>query len=270
MVESLEKAAVDVEIDAGNLEELLPGSGGILEEKYCELLRVVLKKQENYKAQMNHRLADMQEYYTIWVHQIKTPIAAMGLLLEKEDSDLSRQMGEELARIGQYVEMALCYLRLDSESTDYVFRSLDLDELIKRAVRKFAVTFIRKNIRLVYEPFHVQVLSDEKWLLFVLEQVLSNALKYTDAGSIAITFAEPMTLCIQDTGIGIEAADLPRIFEKGYTGCNGRRGRKSSGIGLYLCKRILLSLGHTIEVLSEPEKGTRVCIGLERKKLETE
>ena len=181
-----------------------------------------------------------------------------------------RALREELRRIEQYVEMVLCYLRLDSNSTDYVIREYDLDEIVKQAVRRHAATFIRKKLRLEYEPLGARVVTDEKWLLFVIDQVLSNALKYTNEGGIAITLETPKTLCIRDTGIGIAPEDLPRIFEKGYTGDNGRSDKKASGIGMYLCSRICANLGHGISITSTPGQGTEVRIDLKNTELEVE
>lgn len=137
-------------------------------------------------------------------------------------------------------------------------------------MRKYASQFIRKKIRLVYEPLSCQVLTDEKWLLFVIEQVLSNALKYTRSGEISITLEAPQTLCIRDTGIGIAEEDLPRIFEKGFTGYNGRSDKKASGIGLYLCRRISGRLNHTISVTSRVDVGTEVRIDLYHRTMEVE
>lgn len=219
---------------------------------------------------MNARYLDMMDYYTVWVHQVKTPIASMRLRLQNEDSQLSREALEELLRIEQYVEMALMFLRLDADSTDYVLQEYDLDGIVRQAVKKFAGQFIRRKLRLEYAPLGVRVLTDEKWLLFVVEQVLSNALKYTQEGAVTIELEEPKTLCIRDTGIGIAPEDLPRIFEKGYTGCNGRADKRASGIGLYLCKRVCANLGHGIAVSSRPGGGTVVRICLQEAKLETE
>lgn len=146
-----------------------------------------------------------------------------------------------------------------------VFARYDLDALIRQAVRKYAPLFIRRKIILSYEPVHCEVLTDEKWLVFVLEQILSNALKYTKSGSIHIYLSPdaPKTLVIEDTGIGIAPEDLPRIFEKGYTGCNGRADKRSTGIGLYLCRQIMEKLSHTIRIESEMGVGTKVYLGLD-------
>ena len=236
--------------------------------EYQEIIRTLREGQKQLESGMALRYEEMVEYYTIWAHQIKTPIASMRLTLQNEDSELSRRLSEDLLRIEQYVEMVLCYLRLDSSSTDYVFQEYDLDSIVKQAVRKFAGQFIRRKIRLDYQPLHTRVVTDEKWLLFVVEQVLSNALKYTPAaGTVTIDMEEPKTLCIRDTGIGIAPEDLPRVFEKGYTGYNGRNDKKASGIGLYLCRRICKNLNHVISVDSSLDSGTVVRIRLEQVKL---
>ena len=167
--------------------------------------------------------------------------------------------------------MVLCYLRLDSSEKDYVFREYSLDSIIKQAVRRFAPQFIRKKIKLEYETTNAVILTDEKWLLFVLEQLLSNSLKYTKPGGcISLQWKPPQLLVVKDTGIGIAKEDLPRIFEKGYTGYNGREDKKASGIGLYLCKRICEKLGYGIWAESEIHKGTEMILDLKRKKLEIE
>ena len=248
----------------------LPKSDGIKDEDYQQILRLLSEEQNNYRTQTNRKYADMIDYYTVWAHQIKTPIASMRLHLQNEDSALSRTLASDLRRIEQYVEMVLTFLRLNSESTDYVIREYDLDKIIKGAVRKFSADFIGRKLSLVYNPVNTTVITDEKWLSFVIEQVLSNALKYTPAGSITITLENEKTLRIRDTGIGIAPEDLPRVFENGYTGYNGRADKKASGIGLYLCKRICNNLGHTITARSIVDVGTIIDIDLAQTKLEVE
>ena len=164
--------------------------------------------------------------------------------------------------------MALAYLRLDSESSDYVIREFELDPLIRRSVKKFAGDFITKRLSLELTPTETRVISDEKWLAFVIEQILSNSLKYTREGSVRIYMAEPRTLCIRDTGIGIAPEDLPRVFEKGYTGRNGRDDMRASGLGLYLCRRVCSNLGHGISAVSAPDEGTEIRIDLSSYDLE--
>ena len=237
---------------------------------YQQIIRLISEEHNSYCTDINRRYSDMTDYYTVWVHQIKTPIASMRLHLQNEDTALSRKLSADLFRIEQYVEMVLTFLRLNSKSSDYVIKEYDLDSIIRQTVKKFAGEFIVRKLSLVYEPLNTTVLTDEKWLSFVIEQVLSNALKYTPAGSISITLEPYKRLCIRDTGIGIAAEDLPRIFENGFTGYNGRSDKKASGIGLYLCKLICTNLGHTIKAESIVDEGTVISIDLARTKLETE
>lgn len=236
--------------------------GDQIEEDYQTLLQLVHEDKVKAINDLENRRKDLMEYYTMWVHQIKTPIAAMQLLLQSEDTPKNREAAEELFRIEQYVKMALQYTRLDSETTDFLIQRYNLDDIVREAVRCYARLFIRKKISLNYQPLQVQVLTDEKWLEFVIEQVLSNTVKYTPKGSVSIYMEGSSTLVIEDTGIGIRKEDLPRVCEKGYTGYNGHTDKRSTGIGLYLSKRILEKLSHTIEIESEMGKGTRVKIGL--------
>ncbi|MDE7297695.1 MAG: HAMP domain-containing histidine kinase, partial [Lachnospiraceae bacterium] len=249
--------------------ELMEGffeSENWLEEDYREIIEALRTELRSARDAMNRSFADMIDYYTIWVHQIKTPIAALRLYLEGEDSENARRMREELFRIEQYVGMVLAFLRLDSESTDYVFAECDLDDIVRGAVKKFAGQFIRRKLTLIYEPLRLRVVTDEKWLSFCLEQIISNALKYTRSGSVSITLEDGYMLTVRDTGIGIAPEDLPRVFERGYTGYHGREDKKASGIGLFLCRRICENLGHPITLMSEPGVGTAVRIDLEQKR----
>lgn len=252
--------------------ELLPKESNLIEEDYQNVIRELFEFQKQFEQKSDIKYSDLREYFTLWAHQIKTPIAAMSLILQSDfENSQSRELLEELQKIEQYVEMVLGYLRLESESTDYIIKKYDLDSVIKQAVKKYASQFIRKKIKLCYEPLEKEILTDEKWLLFVIEQILSNSVKYTKSGgSVSIYLESPVTLCIEDTGIGIESEDLPRIFEKGYTGYNGRSDKKSSGIGLYLCRRITERLGHKIYAESTVGRGTVIKIDLGREKVEIE
>lgn len=264
--------------DVGMTLERLPEAGDEPERLYQELLWILYRQKRQSMDESNRRYQELTDYYTIWAHQIKTPIAAMDLILQNyqdkglflDEENAVRQLSEELKRIRQYVDMVLVVLRLDSDSTDYVIREYDLDDILRQAVKKYATQFIYKKLSLKYEPVKRRVLTDEKWLLFVVEQVLSNALKYTRTGFIEISMEEPDILCIRDTGIGIAPEDLPRIFEKSYTGYNGRSDKKASGIGLYLCRRVCRKLGHTITAASAVGEGTTIRIGLARQEIEME
>ena len=235
--------------------EDLPETTTLIEEDYQHLIQ---------------RLEDLTSYYTLWVHQIKTPIAAMDLLLQA-GPDRATEMEIELQKIAQYVDMVLQYLRLDSTDKDLVLQRCQLDAVVRQTVRKYAKLFILKKIQLVFQETKWEVLSDEKWLCFLLEQLLSNALKYTpEGGKISIFLEGETNLVIADTGIGIAPVDLPRVFEKGFTGNNGRMDKKATGIGLYLCRRVTNLLGHTISIASEPGVGTQVLLGLGRPQFDIE
>lgn len=241
----------------------LPEPQDLIARDYDGLLRNLCDERRKIISQNDREKSDMRDYYTTWAHQIKTPIAAMNLILQGEDSPLSREIGAELFRIEQYVEMVLAYLRMGSQSTDYVIKKYSLDSIVKQAVRKYAPLFIRKKISLNLEQIDAAVITDEKWLCFVTEQILSNAIKYTRSGSISVRAevnGDCTALIVSDTGIGIAAEDLPRVFDNSFTGCNGRRDKKATGIGLHLSKKILDKLGHKISIESDPGVGTTVRI----------
>ena len=257
-------------LTAAMTEEMLPPADTPEDEDYRRILALLQEARQAREAEDARRFADAAEYYTLWTHQIKTPIAAMRLTLQNEDSPLSRRLMSELGRVERYAEMALAYLRLDAPSTDYLLREYELDPIIRGAVKKFSGEFIDRRLALELKPTGFRVLTDEKWLSFVIEQLVSNALKYTPEGKIAVFGETPDTLCIADTGIGIARSDLPRVFEPGFTGRNGREDKRASGLGLYLCRRICRGLGHELTLDSEPGKGTTARLNLSRKPLETE
>lgn len=210
---------------------------------------------------------DLMDYYTLWVHQIKTPIAASQLLVQNiEDSDLRKQMEQELFKIDSYANLVLQYLRLESFHDDLVLKRVPLEELVKEVVRKYAIFFIQKGLTVDLHDLDVSVITDRKWLLVIIEQLLSNSLKYTSAGGIEIYF-DDQTLYIKDSGIGIKDSDILRVFERGFSGYNGHLTQQSSGLGLYLTKKIADQLGHQIHMTSQVGQGTTVAIHFEEKKL---
>lgn len=270
---------------SGETLDGLPEPADMLEDAYQQLLYHLKQHQNQLTMEADSARIEMIDYYTMWVHQIKTPIAAISLLLQTDErlAACDAELSGELFKIEQYVEMVLQYLRLDGPKRDLLLKQYSLDSIVREAVHKYAKQFIRKRISLNFEELDCQVLTDEKWLTFVIEQLLSNALKYTPKGSISIymehsgreQFAPsgaPCTkvLVIEDTGIGISSEDLPRIFEKGYTGVNGRMDKKSTGIGLYLCRRILDNLSHQITITSRIGRGTKVFLYLDTAPLEVE
>ena len=256
-----------ITVSLGNL----PEPGEILEEDYQQLLGLLAEEKMRIWNTAVSEKRDLMEYYTMWVHQIKTPIAAMRLLLQKPGQEQDPELSEQLFRIEEYVNMVLQYLRVDGDN-DLVVQWNDLDLMVRQAVHRYAGMFIRKKLSLSYEPLNRKVLTDEKWLVFAVEQILSNAVKYTGQGGISI-YLEPgpdTVLAIRDTGTGIALEDQPRIFEKGFTGYNGHADKRSTGIGLYLCRRILNRLSHEITVESEPGKGTIMRIWFAKERLEVE
>ena len=247
-----------------NNKEDLPKSLDIRVEYYQKIIERLHNEVEKLKIDDYKKMGDLADYYSMWIHQIKTPIAAINFLLDNEEIDV-KVTRQELFKIERYVEMVLTYIRLGSETSDYVITSINLDEVVRENIKKYATLFINKKIKLNYVSHETYVISDKKWLGFAFEQLLSNAIKYTKSGGeISINISES-ELTIEDNGIGIYEEDLPRIFEQSFTGLNGRYEKKSSGLGLYLCKKTLDKLQHKIEITSEVNKGTKVIVSFPKK-----
>lgn len=256
---------IDAQID------FLPEPRNQIEEDYTRIIKELHRQKRDFESKAYIEKKELSDYFTLWAHQIKTPIAAMGLILQKKGAwagEDDREFAAELFHVEEYVDKAMSYIRISDISSDLVFDEIDLDSLIRKAVKKYANTFIRKKISLDFQEARYRVITDEKWLYIVLGQILSNSLKYTpEGGSISIRM-EGALLKISDTGIGIRAEDLPRLFEKGFTGENGRQYSKSTGQGLYLCKTIMDRLSHGISVDSEEGAGTTVTLDLFRETLQ--
>ena len=242
----------------------MPQVSSLIELDYQKNLKTLYNQNLELISKKDLKQTEMIDYYTLWAHQIKTPIAAIRLLLQREESEQNKELLAQIFKIEQYVEMVLGYLKIDNTSADLVIQNYKLSDIVKQAIRKYANIFIRKNITLEFKEMDDTVLTDEKWLVFVIEQILSNALKYTNSGKISIYMddTEEKTLIIKDSGIGIAEEDLPRVFEKGFTGYNGRMDKKATGIGLYLCKKIIDKLSHKITIISKIDMGTTVRINL--------
>ena len=250
--------------------EHLPEARTVSEKDYQQMICALGRINSSLLTDWQREQQESLDYYTTWVHQIKTPIAVMRMTLQGEDTEEHRELLAELFRIEQYVDMVLSYIRLGSSHTDFVFQEYDLDAIIRQAIHKYASQFIRCKIRLIYEPVTMKVLTDEKWLLFILEQLLSNAVKYTRKGTVTISVSSDQILTVTDTGMGIAPEDLPRIFEKGFTGYHGRTDKKATGLGLYLCRQTAEKLGIDISVKSEPGKGSTFFLDLRKEALEVE
>ncbi len=269
----------------------LPEAKVLSEMLYAEMVLAAEEDKRRTVSESDEKSRDMADYYTMWIHQIKTPISALRLVLQgmpdmeaventaagKDTAagrdTVVRQASEELFKIERYAEMALYYARLDDMSSDMLFQEYDVGGIIRQAVKKYSLLFIGSRLSFDLEDFECRTVTDEKWLCFAIEQILSNALKYTAEGGIRIYGVDESGerhsgrvnhIVIEDTGMGICESDLPRIFERGFTGYNGRMNRKSTGIGLYLCKQIMDRLSHKIEVRSAVNEGTRVILGFAR------
>lgn len=257
----------------------LPEPDTLIENDYQDLLDKLEEIRRKLKSEELISRQEMQDYYGMWVHQIKTPISAMRMLLQTMEEEYPeekklRELKAELFRIEQYVEMVLTYLRMEDMASDLKFEYYPLDDLIRASIRKYSQMFILKKIRLEYQAGNQNVITDKKWLCFVIEQILSNALKYTEKGGTIQIFTKQesnqLWLVIADNGIGIWEEDLPRVFERGFTGYNGRADKKSTGIGLYLCKKVMGRLRHQIRIESKVGVGTQVFLGLAREELHPE
>ena len=250
--------------DNPELFDNLPHESYLEEKTYQEMLQILQKKLFQLKQENQQKYNNTIDYYTKWVHQIKTPIAGLKLIIQNDYPD--EKMLVELLKIEQYVNMALQYVRLDHIHHDLSFQKVSLDHLVSQEIKKQSLFFFQKNLKVDYQIKDLQILTDEKWSGFVIEQVLSNALKYTKEGSISF-YNEGEKLYIQDSGIGIKESDLPRVFEKGFTGFQGRNDKKASGLGLYLCKNIFNQLGHLISIESKVNQGTTVCLDFSKKEI---
>ena len=236
-------------------------------EAQSPLERVLAEKLEAHEMELyqqrsdsERKLTDLLDYYTLWVHQIKTPIAASQLLVaEVADRQLKQQLEQEIFKIDSYTNLVLQYLRLESFHDDLVLKQVQIDDLVKEIIRKYALFFIQKDLNVNLHDLDKEIVTDKKWLLVVIEQIISNSLKYTKEGCLEI-YMEGQELCIKDTGIGIKNSDVLRVFERGFSGYNGRLTQQSSGLGLYLSKKISEELGHQIRIESEVGKGTIVRI----------
>ena len=231
-----------------------------LERALAEKLEAREMELYQQRSDSERKLTDLLDYYTLWVHQIKTPIAASQLLVaEVADRQLKQQLEQEIFKIDSYTNLVLQYLRLESFHDDLVLKQVQIEDLVKEIIRKYALFFIQKGLNVNLHDLDKEIVTDKKWLLVVIEQIISNSLKYTKEGGLEI-YMEGQELCIKDTGTGIKNSDVLRVFERGFSGYNGRLTQQSSGLGLYLSKKISEELGHQIRIESEVGTGTIVRI----------
>lgn len=232
------------------------------EEKLKNQIQELEEANLNLRNDFLAKEKELQEYFLIWIHQIKTPITAGKLICDGDiENENIKNIKKELIYIEDYTNMALSYLKMSNHNTDMDISLVNLDDIIRPLIKKYAILFISNNIKLEYEKLNVKVITDSKWCMVVIEQLLSNAIKYTKNGIVSISFNEKENyLEIKDNGIGIKDSDLPKIFDKGYSGFNGRQNQKSTGIGLFLVKQILDKLGQKVKLESKLGEGTSVKV----------
>lgn len=237
---------------------IFPSPSTEIETAYQGIIQdLILAKNTEQRAYKSQYL-ELMDYYMMWTHQIKTPLAALSLLIQTESTD-TKKMLNELAKVDRYLQMMLYHLKLPNIKNDLLIKHYPMKELVMKAIKKFIPFFIEKELKLTVTIENEIVLTDEKWFVFIVEQIVSNAIKYTETGEIHCSM-QADRLVIEDTGMGIAPQDLPRIFEKGYTGFNGRQESKSTGLGLYMCNQVAQSLGLIIDVASDLGKGTKVFV----------
>ncbi len=231
------------------------------EESFREKYENLLDENKRLRSTYINEKKDLEEYFLLWTHQIKTPITVANLILNKKSDPDTKKLKEEMFYIEEYTNMAINYIKLTDRATDMDIEKVDLDRLIKTLLKKYSLIFINKRISLDYENTNVEVIADSKLLSIMIEQIISNALKYTEEGKISISFdKEKSTLSIMDTGIGIRGEDLVKIFDRGYSGFNGRVNHKSSGLGLFLVREISKILKLRVEVKSKLGQGSEFLI----------
>ncbi|MDF7627118.1 sensor histidine kinase [Lactobacillaceae bacterium L1_55_11] len=231
------------------------------ERHYQTLVRQQIQDLAATQAALDQQGQDLQDYYALWVHQIKVPLSVLDLMSQTGTVDMS-QTRRQLLAINQYLEMMLQYVRLQNFNQDLNYEKVAVRPILVDILKDYRYWFIEKDLSVILGDSDFTVTTDPKWLRFVLEQLIFNAIKYTEAGQIQINCTPNQTMVIEDSGIGIAAADLPLIFQAGYTGYNGRLDQNASGLGLYLVQEILSRLGHGITITAEVGVGTQVTVDL--------
>ncbi|MEJ7174557.1 sensor histidine kinase [Staphylococcus caprae] len=237
--------------------------------KKDERLKETIDNLENELTEVKNQQVeyrnDVESYFLTWVHQIKTPITASQLLLERNEENVVNRVRQEIVQIDNYTSLALSYLKLLNEESDMTISEVEMNELIRPLIMKYRIQFIEQHTRIHYEKCEDKVLTDAQWASIMIEQILNNALKYARGKDIWIEFdASEQSLIIKDNGVGISKADIPKIFDKGYSGYNGRLNEESSGIGLFIVKHISNHLNHEVDVDSKLNEGTTFKIHFPR------
>lgn len=232
----------------------------ILENKYITIINKLQKENKKIIDTNRNKNKEIEDYYLMWTHQIKTPISAIYFLIENLEDDSKLKLEAEVFKIEEYINNNLAYFKLDSSNNDFLIETINLKDLLKGIIKKYANLFFLKKLKLEFNVTDKTIVSDKKYLSLILEQVINNAIKYTKNEGVIKIYNENNTIIIEDNGIGIKKEDIPRIFDKGFTGYNGRLNKKSTGIGLYLSKIAADKLNHSIKIESNQNTGTTVKI----------
>lgn len=236
--------------------------GEILYETLYEINKSMIENVKNYAISID----DFKWYIEMWIHEVKIPLSSLTLMIHNNKYKISKKVTEQIKRIDDYVEQVLFYVRAENAEKDYLIKSVELNKIISKLALRNKDYLLENNIDFIVKDTKLEVLTDSKWLEFILDQIINNSIKYKRLDKnayIKITALDNQMetkLCILDNGIGIDPSDLPRVFEKTYTGKNGRIKSKSTGMGLYIAKSLCDKLGHKITVESSVDEYTKVTI----------
>ena len=238
---------------------------------YYRILKKANKSMLENISIIKQQQKDYKEYIESWVHEIKIPITSVKLLCENNKSDITAKIDEEIEEVNNFVEQALFYARMDQVSNDFMIKNINLNNVIRNVLARNKKIMIQNNMKVELNNINTNCYTDEKWLEFIINQIIQNAIKYRKEknANIVITIyenKENVILNIKDNGIGIKTSEIDRIFDKGFTGTNGRNQKKSTGIGLYLCKRLCQEIGMEIKANSKENEFTEIKIIIPRNK----
>ena len=253
------------------ITEIMPKPSRAERLAYYRILKKANKSMLENISIIKQQQKDYKEYIESWVHEIKIPITSVKLLCENNKSDITTKIDEEIEEINNFVEQALFYARMDQVSNDFMIKNINLNNVIKNVLARNKKIMIQNNMKVELNNVNTNCYTDEKWLEFIINQIIQNAIKYRKEknANIIITIyenKENVILNIKDNGIGIKTSEIDRIFDKGFTGTNGRNQKKSTGIGLYLCKRLCQEIGMEIEANSKENEFTEIKIIIPRNK----
>ena len=238
---------------------------------YYKILKRANKSMLENVTDIKEKQKDYKEYIESWVHEIKIPITSAKLLCENNKTVITNKIDEDIEEVNNYVEQALFYARMDQVSNDFMIREISLNEVIKNVLARNKKIMIQNNMKVELKDVNIKCYTDEKWLEFILNQIITNSIKYINDNNAVVKITgiqnkENIILKIKDNGIGIKKSEIDRIFDKGFTGTNGRNQTKSTGIGLYLCKRLCEGIGMEIDANSKENEYTEIVIIIPREK----